>query len=85
MSRDICIVGIMVDHRATRGPEVQEVLTRYGDSILSRSGIPDPTKGRGIISLTLQVDENGRKSLEKDLHDVPGVSVNSMILGPVLQ
>jgi putative iron-only hydrogenase system regulator len=84
MSRDIIIMGIMVDNRSTHGPEVQEVLTRYRSSILCRAGIPDPTRERGIISLTMQADEKTRQSLQQDLQKVPGVKVNSIPLGDPL-
>lgn len=85
MSQNICIVGIMVDHRASRAPEIQQVLTRYGSSILSRNGIPDPSRERGIITLTVQADDETRNALEEDLRKVPGVTVNSIILGQPIQ
>lgn len=85
MSQDICIMGIMVDHRSTRGPEVQEVLTRYGSAILSRNGIPDPSRERGIITLTMQADEHTRQALQQDLRKISGIVVDSMILGEPIQ
>jgi len=48
MERGICIVGILVDERANHAPEVQQVLTKHGSQILSRNGIPDPGRQRGI-------------------------------------
>ncbi|MCG8400982.1 MAG: hypothetical protein MJA84_05230 [Firmicutes bacterium] len=80
MSRDICIVGIMVEERACRAPEVQEVITRYGARILSRSGIPDPTKSRGIITLTMEAYDYEAENLVEDLGRVNGVTARAMCL-----
>ncbi|MDQ0287161.1 putative iron-only hydrogenase system regulator [Desulfofundulus luciae] len=84
MQKDICVVGILVDGRADRAPEVQQVLTRHGSRILSRSGIPDPSRRRGIITLTMEADESERKTLEQDLQKIEGVVVKSVALGPAL-
>ena len=56
MAENIYVMGILVNERAQRGPQVQEVLSRYGSVILSRNGIPDPSRTRGIITLTLESD-----------------------------
>ncbi len=84
MEKNICIVGILVDERAHRAPEVQQVLTRHGSRILSRSGIPDPGRRRGIITLTMEADESERRTLERDLQQIEGVVVKSVALGPAL-
>lgn len=81
---DIIIMGIMVDHRAVHAPEVQQVLTRYGSKILMRSGIPDPGKRRGIITLTMQADKVDCSSLERDLKGIDGVSVGCITLADAL-
>jgi putative iron-only hydrogenase system regulator len=80
MGRDIRIVGILVEGRASRAPEVQEVLTRYGSRILVRCGIPDPSRERGIITLTMQADEDEYRSMESELQGIEGVSVRGIYL-----
>ncbi|MCL6610910.1 MAG: hypothetical protein K6T66_05135 [Peptococcaceae bacterium] len=84
MKRDIRIVGILVEARANRAPEVQEVLTRYGSRILMRCGIPDPGRERGIITLTMQAGEDEYRSMESDLQRIGGVTVRSVSLGEAL-
>lgn len=78
MERDITILSLMVDERATQAPEVQEVITRYGAQILSRSGVPAPSKNRGIITLTMEASEQERTEMEQDLQDIKGVQVRTM-------
>lgn len=85
MERDICIVGILVDERASQAPEVQQVLTKHGSQILSRNGIPDPGRQRGIINLTMQANDNERQSLENELKRIDGVLVKSFCLADAIE
>jgi len=78
-------VGILVDERACQAPEVQEVLTRHGSRILSRHGIPDPGRERGIITLTMQANDEERISLEQDLSKISGVSTKSFCLADAIE
>lgn len=85
MKRDICVVGLVVDERACHAPEVQVVLTRHGSRILSRNGIPDPGRRRGIITLTMQATDEERQCLEDDLNKIQGVSVKSFCLAEAVE
>lgn len=84
MERDIRVVGILVEERAAHGPEVQEVLTRFGSRILMRCGIPDPGRERGIITLTMQADESEYRAMEEGLERIKGVKVKSVSLAGAL-
>ena len=81
MSERIHVFGIMVDQRAIRGPEVQDVLTRYGSSILSRNGIADPSKSRGVITVSVQAENDYAAKLRDDLRGVDGVYADFVTLG----
>lgn len=85
MERGICIVGILVDERASHAPEVQQVLTKHGSQILSRNGIPDPGRQRGIITLTMQANDSERQNLENDLKMIDGISVKSFCLTDAIE
>jgi len=85
LERGICIMGILVDERANHAPEVQQVLTRHGSQILSRSGIPDPGRQRGIITLTMQAYDSERQNLENDLKKIEGISVKSFFLADAVE
>lgn len=84
MGMDIRIVGILVEGRSSRAPEVQEVLTRYGSRMLMRCGIPDPGRERGIITITMQAGEDECRQMESELQRINGVSVKSMRLAEAL-
>ncbi|WP_031515023.1 TM1266 family iron-only hydrogenase system putative regulator [Desulfofalx alkaliphila] len=81
MDRDITIIGLVVDERASHAPEVQDVLTRYGSNILSRSGIPAPSKNRGIITLVMEAGEQERQEMEQHLQQIHGVQVKTISFG----
>lgn len=78
MPKDIYVVGLMVDERGSKAPEVQQVITRYGDKILCRNGIPSPSRERGIITLTMEATGEEYQQLERELKNINGVMVDSI-------
>ncbi len=75
------IMGILVDKRTESAPRVQEILTKYGDSILSRVGIHDPgEKQHGLI--TLNVRDKGERidALAEELESLEGVEVKTITM-----
>ncbi|RYD05539.1 hypothetical protein N752_09340 [Desulforamulus aquiferis] len=78
MHKDIYVVGMMVDERGSKAPDVQQVITRYGDKILCRNGIPSPSRERGIITLTMEATPEDYQRMEQDLKGLKGVTVESI-------
>lgn len=75
----LTIMGILVDRRTESAPKVQEILTKFGDSILSRVGIHDPgEEDHGLITLNIRDREEKIKSLSKELESLNGVSVKTV-------
>jgi putative iron-only hydrogenase system regulator len=74
------VLGILLSNRREQAPRVQEVLTKYGDLILCRSGVHDPVKARGLITLTMEAAETEINALTAELHDVSGVEVGIALL-----
>jgi putative iron-only hydrogenase system regulator len=74
-------MGILVDKRTKSAPKVQEVLTKYGDSILSRIGIHDPgEKEHGLITLNLRDKEEQLEALTQELEHLDGVTVKTVYM-----
>lgn len=84
MGQDIYVMGILIENRGSQAPDVQEVLTRYGSVILSRNGIPDPSRSRGIITLTMQSDSDDTEKLTAELESIAGVRAQAIHLGEAL-
>lgn len=78
VQKDIYVVGLMVDERGSKAPDVQQVITRFGSSILCRNGIPSPSRERGIITLTMEAAPDEYAKLEQELKSIQGVTVDSI-------
>lgn len=48
------VVGMQVSNRTDLAPEVQSIITRYGQDIIGRFGIPSSDKNSGLIVLLMQ-------------------------------
>lgn len=79
--KSLGIMGILVDRRTESAPKVQEVLTKFGGSILSRVGIHDPGEEQnGLITLNIR-DRNDRiDELERELVGLEGVKVKTIFM-----
>jgi putative iron-only hydrogenase system regulator len=75
MVEPLTIIGIMVDHRAERAPDVQEIITRHGDDIVCRMGVPSPSKEKGLITLVYKGDNAGAEHFYNQLEEISGVDV----------
>ncbi|MEW6522384.1 MAG: TM1266 family iron-only hydrogenase system putative regulator [Bacillota bacterium] len=74
------VVGLIVNNRADHAPEVQRVLTRYGNIITSRMGTPSRNKERGFITLAVEGKRCQIDSLTEELRGVEGVQVSSTLV-----
>ncbi|HHY71234.1 MAG TPA: hypothetical protein GX519_06260 [Thermoanaerobacterales bacterium] len=76
----LTIVGLRLDHRQDIAPEVQEILTRHGDGILCRMGLPDPGKQDGIITLYMKTSSQEFEEFSEELKAIQGVKVSYMTI-----
>lgn len=84
MPDQIYVLGVVVDASDSTAPEVQKILARYGSSILGRNGISDPTGSRGIITVTIQVDQEVSRRIEHELTSIGGVQARAFSLSDPL-
>lgn len=80
MSAEFHIVGIRVQPREKFAPQVQEVLTKFGEVIVSRSGFHHPERTDGIITLVIMGGEETVTRLKDELNNIEGVSVQSLAI-----
>ena len=69
------VVSIKVEKRNAEVPEVQEILTKYGDGIETRLGIHTSEK-QGII-IAIYSKENVEQFVE-EINEIGNVSANHM-------
>ncbi|MCX7747623.1 MAG: hypothetical protein N2645_12165 [Clostridia bacterium] len=79
MKKSLSIMGILVDKRTQAAPKLQEILTKYGDSVLSRVGIHDPgDEEHGLITLSVRDKAERILSFEQELQSLEGVHVKTL-------
>jgi hypothetical protein len=81
MDEELTIIGIAVDCRAERAPEVQEVITRYGEEIVCRMGVPTAAKKDGLITLIFNGKAVAADEFYHELEAIEGLNVQMMRFG----
>lgn len=71
------VVSISVDSRKENIPEVQEVLTKYGEKISTRLGIHNNINEHNGIIITIYT-QNDVEDFVEELNTISGTSVNYM-------
>lgn len=71
------VVSISVENREREIPEVQEILTKYGDNITTRLGVHNLMRNDGNVIIITYMAEDVEDFVE-DLNMVEDVSVNYM-------
>ncbi len=79
MSKRLGFVGIIVEDRERAAPAVNAVLSRHGDLIVARTGLPYPKRGVNIITLIVDATTDELGQLTGRLGEIPGVQVKSAL------
>jgi putative iron-only hydrogenase system regulator len=77
MEKRTGFVGILIQDREKNAPEVNKILSRFGEIIIGRMGLPYEKRNRCVITLIVDAttDEVGR--LTGRLGQLDGVCVKS--------
>ena len=75
------VVAVELDNRKEQALSVQEVLTKYGDCILTRQGVHDPGSDWGIITLNVNATDAYLEEFSEELSRIPGVNVRTIKFG----
>ena len=78
MANPLTIVGILVEDRAERAPEMQAIITKYGGDILSRMGISSPDREKGLITLVMESEVGQVRRFQWELEAIPGLAVQTL-------
>ena len=78
------IMGIVIENRDSKAPDIQEILTKFGCIINLRIGyhekVKDACLNEGLIILELSDDKNEIEKLEKELQTIKGIRTKSLVL-----
>lgn len=76
--KKLAIVGVIITNR-TIVPEVQSVLSDFGDIIIGRMGVPDRANGINAIALIVEGENEQLSALTGKLGRIDSVSVKSAV------
>lgn len=76
--KKLAIVGVIITNRAIV-PEVQSVLSDFGDIIIGRMGVPDRANGINAIALIVEGNNEQLSALTGKLGRIDSVSVKSAV------
>jgi putative iron-only hydrogenase system regulator len=79
MEKRLGFIGIIIENRKKGAPEVNSILTEYGDIIIARTGIPYPHRKCCVITLIVDASTDELGAITGKLGKVPGVSVKSAL------
>jgi putative iron-only hydrogenase system regulator len=75
----IAVISIVVRDRTMAG-RVNEVLSRHGDSVCGRLGVPFRDRGISVITILLDTDAAQIGAVSGALGNIPGVTLRSTML-----
>ncbi|AEE95452.1 TM1266 family iron-only hydrogenase system putative regulator [Mahella australiensis] len=79
MENRIGVIGIVVEHREEVAAKLNDILSRHGDIIVGRMGIPYKERGLSVISLIVDGTTDEIGSLTGQLGALPNVNVKSAL------
>lgn len=79
MEKRVGFVGIIVENRKRCAPIINELLTKYGDIIIGRMGIPYLKRDVNVITLIVDGTTDEIGALTGKLGVIEGVAVKSAL------
>ena len=79
MEKRLGFVGVIIHNRKKAAPEVNNILTEFGDLVMGRMGIPHLLKELSVIVVIVNATTDELGALTGKLGKVDGVSVKSAL------
>ena len=79
MEKRLGFVGIIVEDRKSTAPEVNRVLSDFGDIIVARVGLPYKEKDCSVITLIVDATTDEIGALSGKLGRIKGIAVKSAL------
>ena len=76
METRVAVIGIIVENKQSVA-ELNELLSKYGEFIIGRMGIPYPKKGINVISIVIDADQDIINSLSGSIGRLDGISTKT--------
>jgi putative iron-only hydrogenase system regulator len=79
MEKRLGFIGIIIEDRKKAAPEVNKILTEYGELIIARTGIPYPRRKCCVITLIVEGTNDELGAMTGKIGKVAGVAVKSAL------
>ena len=79
MEKRLGFIGIIIENRKKGAPEVNAILTEYGDLVVARTGVPYPRRKCCVITLIVDATTDDLGAMTGKLGKVAGVTVKSAL------
>jgi putative iron-only hydrogenase system regulator len=79
MEKRLGFIGIIIENRKKGAPEVNAILTEYGDLVVARTGVPYPRRKCCVITLIVDATTDDLGAMTGKLGKVDGVTVKSAL------
>ena len=79
MKKRIGVVGIVVEKRKKVGDRINQILSRYGENIIGRMGIPQAEHDLSMISLIVEGTPDEIGAMTGQLGNIKGVTLKSAL------
>jgi len=75
----VAVMGIVVRDR-NQAARVNDVLSRHGDAIIGRQGVPISERGVSVITVIIDADQATIGAVSGALGNIPGVTLRTSTL-----
>lgn len=79
MNRRLGFIGIIIENRRNAAPQINQILTEFGELILGRMGVPHVKHDYFIITLIIDATTDELGSLTGKLGKIEGVTIKSAL------
>ncbi len=80
MEKRIGIIGVVIHKRDSAAPQVNTMLSKFGELIVGRIGLPYRDKGINVIGLIVEATTDELGALTGKLGMIDGVRVKSLMV-----
>ena len=80
MEKRTGVVGIFISNRKKSAPNVNNILSTYGDLVLGRIGLPFNERANSVICLIVEASTDEMGALTGKLGMLDGVRVKSFLV-----
>lgn len=74
----ICTITIVIEDRKVAAPEVNKLLSEYGDHVVARLGLPMKDRHVSVICVVLEASNDVCGALSGKLGQVKGITVKTI-------